>query len=58
MDSHSTFYQDKIAPVDPAPHPKARAAYELNKGKFSRIDPKSGSMVIENNTFAMATLVK
>ena len=51
-------FREKLDALDPAPHPKARAAFAACKGDYFKLDPLSGSMVVHNNEFIMATLVK
>ena len=52
-------FREKLEAVDPAPHPKARAAFEACKGSFLERDPEGGEgMVVTGNEFVMATLVK
>ena len=51
--------RDKLAELDPAPHPKARAAFEACKSRYLLPDPAgSASLVVQGNVFVMATLVK
>ena len=51
-------FKAKLDALDPAPHPKARAAFAAHKDEYFKLDPLSGSMVVHNNVFVMATLVK
>ena len=57
--SATLVFREKLEAIDPAPHPKARAAFEACKSGFLERDPEGGEgMVVTGNEFVMATLVK
>jgi len=51
-------WKEKLQTLEPAPSPRARAAFELCKGDFMSVDPETGVGIVNNNVFVMSKFVK